>query len=164
MLVVVDMQRMYPASEKVLPQVIKEIRKAKRRGEMICVLRYDSTSPTMRRVTNELKGVKHLTVTKCKDDGGAALLDALMDCTRNNNLSGQPKIELWKLKKLKICGVNTAACVMSTVETLSYLRWPVQVLSHACANDFDNKDKKQNQAYHDGALLLMDTWKNVEVV
>jgi hypothetical protein len=98
------MQKIYPASELILPKVLKEIRSAKRRGELICTVRYNSTSPTMRRITRELKGVKHLNITKREDDGGIYLLGALMNCHRNNNLHGKPKIDLWKIKDIKVCG------------------------------------------------------------
>jgi len=157
------MQKRYPASKQALPGVLREIRKAKRKNEVIAVVRFVSREPSLRPITNAVKNTKHLDVVKSGTDGGPDLFSVLVRCDRAKNL-GSTKLRFSNIKRFRVCGVNTAACVMCTVESLAKLRIPVQVVASACANEFPDVSKKGNVLHHKKALKIMKRWKNVEVV
>lgn len=167
MLVVVDMQKEYPASELVVNQVVKEVRKARRKGEWIMLVEYDESGRTMYRITRELKGYNKVKkVTKVVDNGAYAILwgltipyKATLSSWKSLNKPTPPR----RISHIKVCGVNTNACVISTVEGLRYLDCKITVLSKACANIFDGKSKEYNQVAHEHALKTMKKWKNVNV-
>jgi nicotinamidase-related amidase len=163
MLVIIDVQKKYPAAKLILPQVLKEIKKAKRNGELIALVNYGGKALTP--VYKELKGIKHLVITKMQDDGGGAIFNSLIACAKETwNLSSLPRINLSKIKKLRICGVNTSACVMKTVKSLSYTKFPIEVLSSACTNEFPKMSNEYNSIHHKISLKEMNSWKNVKVV
>jgi len=161
MLIIIDMQKEFSASEQALPSVIKEIKKARRNKEPVVIVQYEGDGTTMYRVTRELKGYKYLVVTKSTDDGGGDIIKALSAVS--NNLNSSNTYNLSRVKSIKVCGVNTSACVIKTVKTLSYLRIPIKVLSSACNNDISDSTHTPRQ-HHLSSLRRMKTWKNVEVV
>lgn len=163
MLVIIDVQKRYPASKKVLPQVLQEIRKAKRCKEQIVLVMFGYKERSLPEIYKMLKGVKYLRINKDDTDGGTAIFSSLVKCDKANNL-GAVGIRFASIRKLRVCGVNTSACVMCTVETLSKLRIPVQVISKACANGFDKMSEEYNLFHHKTSLRLMKAWKNVEVI
>lgn len=156
------MQHRFPASQKILPNVLREIRKAKRNHELVVKVQYGYRSQSLRAITKLLRNCKHLTVTKDSDDGATAIYNALIGCFHANNL-GSRKINLGTIKKLRVCGVNTSACVIKTVESLSFLRWPVEVISDACANNL-GKSETLDQRHQKISIQIMKTWRNVKVL
>ena len=161
MLVVIDVQPRFPASHLVVDAVVKEIWKARRKKESIVVVKYGHRTKFLKPVYTALKGYRWISVAKNSDDGGVVIFDAISRSGNNLNLS---YVNTHTIKSIKVCGVNTSACVLSTVRSLSYLRFPIKVLSHACANLYDNTSDKHNLWHHHGALKRMASWKNVEVV
>lgn len=164
MLIIIDMQKCFPGSKKALPQVLREIRKAKRNKEFIVTVQYGFGSRSLTAITRELRHTKHLSVNKSSNDGGIDIFHALVKCDKSNNLGAKGGIKFANIRKLRVCGVNTSACVMCTVETLSKLRIPVQVISRACVNCFPEMSEKYNISKHNDALKTMSKWTNVEVV
>jgi len=162
MLVIVDVQKCFPASEIVLPAVVSEVRQAKRRKESIVLVQYGVGARSLGRLTRELKGYKYLRVNKHNDDGGGPLFTSLMRCMFDNRLNVQ-NINLSSVKSIKICGVNTSACVIKTVRSLSFLRIPIKVLSGACANNLGHS-KLHDNVCHNMSLRRMNKWKNVQVI
>jgi nicotinamidase-related amidase len=163
MLVIIDMQKQYPASEEVLPEVLKEIKKSKRNNELIAIVNFSGRA--LGRIYKAVKGARHLVINKHEDNGAKAIFNTLIDCASDNyKLDGPPRIDISKIKQIKVCGVNTSCCVLKTVKSLSYLRFPIKVLSHACANYFPDKKIADNAWLHDDSIKWMKEWKNVKVV
>ena|ERR1043165_2287429 len=160
MLLVIDMQKDYPATELVVNEVIKEVRKARSKNEWIFFLQYDGCGPTMYRLTRELKGyTKTRKLTKIIDGGAYAVMWGLTYSDNNLNGTKAPT----KISHIKVCGVNTNACVIGTVYGLRHLNCKITVLSNACANIFDGKSDDYNQKQHTEALIRMKRWRNVNV-
>jgi hypothetical protein len=122
MLVVVDMQITFRASEEVMQGVIREIRKSRTKKEWIVILEYDQCGRTATRILKELWHYSRvIRMVKYIDDGSIAVFHAM----RRKNI---------RPKHIKVCGVNTSACISKTVEGLNLLSIPITVLSNACAN------------------------------
>jgi nicotinamidase-related amidase len=159
------MQKSYPASELVVNQVVSEVRKAIRRNEWIMLVEYENEGRILTRITRELKEYKKVRkATKVVDNGAYAILWELTisykeTLTRSMGAPKPPR----KISHIKICGVNTDACVISTVAGLRFLNCKITVLSKACANIFLLRDDKYNQRRHHHALNTMKKWRNVYV-
>lgn len=124
-LVIVDMQREFSTHKPVISNVIKLVKQAKREKRPIIVLEYADTSFTVKPVRQSYKGYPFVYHSpKHINDGSNEVFRILDQLSRNNNTA-------WKLD---ICGVNTTACVLSTVKGL--LRncriMKVQVMMDAC--------------------------------
>ena len=130
MLIVIDMQPGFGATESVLDAVVHEVKKARRRNEWVLVVEYEARGRTPYRITRELKGYKKYDkVIKERNDGGTAIFNRL---TRRRWSFSYPVVP--RASHFKVCGINTDACVFETVRSLSYLKGKVTVLSHACAH------------------------------
>jgi nicotinamidase-related amidase len=154
------MQKKFPASYLVVDEVVKEINKAKNNKEVILLVHYDK-GPSIKKIQDAVRGYRHGVLKKTTDDAGSVIFDILTRVQENLN---SKYISLRSVKSIKICGVNTSACVMKTVRTLSFLRIPIKVLSNACANKFPGEPDTKNIWHHKGALKRMDSWKNVQVL
>jgi hypothetical protein len=157
----IDMQPCYPASEVVLDEVIREVKRARTNKEWVMILEY-GTGRTYYRITRELQGYRRrLYARKYKNDGAAKVFTAIT--RRNNNLDNK---NVGRIEKIRVCGVNTNACVFDTVNSLKILRYPIEVLAHATAQ-FCIKCKYQKFgtciAHHRRALRQMKRWKNVTI-
>lgn len=162
MLIVIDMQRKFPAAEHVLGEVIKHIQRARRRSEWILVLEYEGIGHTMRRITDELKGYdKVIRKLKWRDDGSPFVLDALMLGWRSD--WGLSHLTRRIPRTFKVCGVNTGACVYATVLGLNQMDAKITVLSKACAH-YCNIEKRLKPSVHRESLRHMKRLKHVKVV
>lgn len=166
-LIVIDVQPWYKkAATLVEDAVVKEIKKAKRNREPIVIVLYGNRTQPTKKLREVLAGHKYIEVRKNEDDGGLALYAWLVHSSNrvSYRLTDGQRLNLDAIKRVKVCGVNTAACVIKTVKSLSYLRFPIKVLSYACATRFDFKTEEQSNKRHEKALERMSTWKNVEVI
>jgi len=143
-LVIVDMQPWFEAANdpKTIEVIVEEIRKAKAVNAFIIVLEYDlsdkflepeeeNTSPE---IMKELEGYENVAVEiKDRDDGSIWISSVL----HLHQIINQP---------VKVCGINTDACVLRTVEGLDSIlnRYPfqmtstpvpIEILFHACNTD-----------------------------
>lgn len=166
MLIIIDVQPRYKeAAYLIESEVVAEIVKAKRNNESIVVVLYGSRTRPLKSVVEALHGYKYLSVHKTEDDGGESIFSSLLHVSNRVSYTlKHGRLNLDTTKTIRVCGVNTSACVMKTVRSLSYLRFPVTVLGYACANRFPKISIHKNNWHHNGALARMDSWKNVEVV
>ena len=104
-LVVVDMQSEFASTaEKCTKQVVREVKRAKRRGAGVIVLEYKDAGKTFKEIRDELKGYGRKTfATKNMNDGSH---EAMKAAKRNG----------FSTEKIRVCGVNRSYCVLGTVE------------------------------------------------
>lgn len=123
MLLIIDMQRIYDASDFIIPNVCKHIQAAKNRNEIIVLVEYRCSACN----NNNKKCYNYNTYTKASAcDTHPEILDLLKDYSKlitvqKDDDDGSDKLiqEVTKWKKIvKVCGVNTDACVRSTVNGL----------------------------------------------
>lgn len=126
-LVIVDMQRDFPASrdKRVIAGVVNQIKLAKKYGWPIVILEYNNTSfethPVILSRLDDYRN-RYIIMFKYRDGGGKQVLNA---CMRN----GFPD------KFFRVCGVNTSFCVYSTVEDLVKDNKKVEIVTKACNCD-----------------------------
>lgn len=113
-LCIIDMQPKYDASKKVINQVCREVRRAKKNGDGIIVLEYvcagetpdDPPVRTHKKIMKTIGDYKSAYVEyKCDDDGSPQIFNVLTGAKL-------------PLGVLRICGVNRFACVIATIEGL----------------------------------------------
>lgn len=107
-LVIIDMQSGFGADK--IPHTaaacLREIKIAKRNKWGIVVLEYDCHDQTIEPIQRAIGGYRlHVKMDKFCDDGSAEVLEAITDY----NLPGD---------SLRVCGINAAACVKSTIRGL----------------------------------------------
>lgn len=109
-LVIVDMQPRFETSLKKETQreVINQIKEAKKNNIPVVLLEYAYEGDTHYNIRRTLKDYPHYTLQKNRDSGASVLIPLL------ENLRKRGKKFL-----LKVCGVNTAACVYATVRDLT---------------------------------------------
>ena len=120
-LVIVDMQPAFAAAkcEKTTQNIIKLIKRAKKRWAKIVVLEYDMHGPTRKDIMKEVRKYKYATtMTKFDDDGHAEVIAAVPSP-----------------KRIILCGVNFGACVLKTAKGL----WEngfkkIKIVRSACNN------------------------------
>ena len=138
-LIIIDMQKYFETSQKksVIKNCQKEIKKAMKLHNHIMFVEYDDCGKTDKRLTKLTKGYKNKSrVIKGCDNGSDEIYD---------------KIEKWKLarKNLRVCGVNTDACVKRTVIGLcEYLPMSNIVLVKNACNTC-------GKVWHEEALNIM---------
>jgi nicotinamidase-related amidase len=110
-LCVIDMQPFFDAArnlqliDKVIDQIIVSIK----RKEHILIVTYDRCGETDHRILNAVDGYKHVKyVTKKNDDGSPEIVKTL------------EKFTLTDKETIKVCGVNTWACVKQTYTGLAH--------------------------------------------
>ena len=128
-LVVIDMQTTFRASFKpsVVVGVTTEIIKAKEKLLPIVVVEYKNCHPTHKALLDLLKNYPHKArITKSGDDGSSEVIRTLRRRGFNQDY-------------IRVCGVNTDACVWATAEgLLKKLRYAqIEVVKSACATEFD---------------------------
>jgi nicotinamidase-related amidase len=144
-LVVIDMQREFEASlqKRVQKHCIKEITEAKSRGYAIILVEYVGYGHTLPKLFKIVDDYHRAFISrKCRDDGS----DGVSNLIKSNHLHSN----------LRICGVNTDACVLSTVRGLTkkMKRAKIHVVANACGTGWGN---------HQGGLDDMKNYKNVVI-
>lgn len=139
-LVVVDMQPCFYASnnEKVLQNVVCQCLLARKYNWGIVILEYEGRGKAWKthfQITKSLEGYKKVVVKrKLESDGSLKVRKA---CQENQ----------FCMTHFRICGVNTLACVIETVEGLQRLfkRSTLEVMRNACNDSYfcDNSIWKQ---------------------
>jgi nicotinamidase-related amidase len=120
-LVIVDMQPSFEAANNhtTINRIIELVERAKTKHAPIIVLEYEYNSATHEKIMDSLHGYDKVVIkTKSYDDGGPEVKAALKE------LQVKPDY-------IKICGVNSNACVRKTAESLSR-RYKVEIISKAC--------------------------------
>ncbi|CAB4196762.1 Isochorismatase-like [uncultured Caudovirales phage] len=132
-LIVIDVQSSFTAAKqkRVLTNCEKEIDKAIKNNCSIVFVEYFDCGKTSKRLTNlTINYRKTYIVTKYDDDGSPEILSLF----KSNRLP----------KNIKVCGVNTDACVLDTVCGLSNLKRfkssKIEVISNACGSDYNHKN------------------------
>jgi len=123
-LVIVDMQEAFVASALVLPEVMREIDTALQNDWAIIILEYYNQGPTYDGVLTRAKQSRRFALeTKFKNGGGREVRIA---CQRLNIPTA----------RFRVCGVNTHACVHSTVTDITriFAHSVVLVVQNACAH------------------------------
>jgi hypothetical protein len=158
MLVVIDCQKKFPASELIVEEVIKEILRAKKRNEWIMLVTVGGR--TLYRITRELKGYwKVVKVDKDYDDGSSKIFDRI----HGYHWKTLKVHHIEKVRHLRVCGINTSACIMKTVSGLAkFIK--VTILSKACANGELEDATYSPIVHHRAALRRMKRWHNVCIV
>jgi nicotinamidase-related amidase len=143
-LIVVDVQPNFPAAETVIAAVQTQVRKAMREGLHIVFLEYEGDwySPTFSEITDLAEKYEYKQVVyKTWDDGSEEVADALW---------GE-----WGLRAgtpLRVCGVNTGACVADTAQGLAKKGFDVTVIQKACG-DGDGYHDSQIELWHENPHL-----------
>lgn len=159
MLVVIDMQPRFHAMHSIIDRVISEVEKAVAKNEWIIFLTV-GPGRTAYRVKRPVRGYrKTFTLRKYRNDGASEIFNVITRRSywRNAKVIGQ-------IRSIKICGVNTGACVYSTVRSLSYLKVSITVLGHAVAQCRDGYSYEYNKTLHFTALRAMQRLNNVSVI
>jgi hypothetical protein len=134
-LYVVDMQPGYTGSLNIIDEVIREIRLAKRRKDIIAFVTlsansgYGNTHPELIDAAKAGGYKRVLYTTKLGGDGSQELM-ALMDSVRT------------PIKRVRVCGVNRSACVWNTVYGLTNVLPPDAKIEVACDATSDSVSKK----------------------
>ena len=127
-LVIIDMQAKFKASKKVHQRVLQEIELAKQKNAGIIILEYGGHGPTNAELLKAAYSnyTKVFRVAKGQDDGSREIANIIR--IPNN------KRRALLSNNLRICGVNTDACVQRTVEALirHYGIKTVSVIADAC--------------------------------
>lgn len=151
-LVVIDIQPEFRCSfsNKTIKNIQREIKKAIRNKDHIFFVEYEGCGKTDKRLRDAASGYKKVsTITKFENDGSRQILKYL-------------KIKKLSDKSLKICGVNTDACVEATVEGIngklldSKKRMAMKIVADACSSELESGHKK--------ALIRMRKLKHVTKV
>jgi hypothetical protein len=136
-LVVIDMQKAFTAArrKRVLLNCEKEINKAIKNNCSIIFVEYFNCGKTIKKLTDLTKNYKKTyTVTKNNDDGSPEI-----SCLfKSNRLPA---------KNIKVCGVNTDACVLDTVCGLShsnrFSKSIIDVIANACDTSYNHEQGLQ---------------------
>lgn len=139
-LVIVDVQPNYPSADLALRKAVCRAIRA-HRGP-ICILEYEGNGKTYPCVLKACKGRRVFYCEKNRDDGGEVV--AL----------GTYREGLGHHRHYKICGVNTAYCVLSTASGILRERFDstVTILESACRTQFD--DDRCN-----ATRMAIDVWQ-----
>ncbi len=159
MLLIIDLQPKFAPTEEVLQETVRQIKKAKSKHEWIMVLEYAGFGKTTTKITKHFKDYsKVIRSTKEHDNGSPQVLWNL-SCRYDDGY-------IQNISHIKVCGINTSACVIKTVKGLSKLDLKTTVLRNGTTNSkyFNNEDLEENHAYHLRDLKRMNKWKNVRVI
>jgi nicotinamidase-related amidase len=138
-LVIVDMQTGFVAanSRKTLKNCKREIRKAIKDDANIIFVEYNGCGRTIKElteITDKIAYKKKFVAIKRKNSGAKIILKTM----KKNN------IPTTKHTNFRVCGVNTDACVLETVEDLARaLRqrsYNIEVILSACNSSYSHKD------------------------
>lgn len=143
-LVIIDMQAEFPAAcnKSVISKIEKEIDKAISNNSPIVFLEYVGYKRTISKLFNRVDGYENsYFIRKYEDDGSKPLINL---------------IKGFKLPKtLKVCGVNTDACVYKTVIglTKNSSTLKIEVISKACWSDYS----------HENGLRYISEYKKIKI-
>jgi len=131
-LIVIDMQNQFDAANypDVVYEVGEEIREAMERKAKIFLIEYRGYGSTHEFYLKKLNRYKYLhIIKKRKNDGSHCLCNYLKN--RNITIS----------EEIRVCGVNTLACVKETVHGLSnkFPNKKIHVVLNACGDNIINK-------------------------
>lgn len=135
-LVIVDVQTMFPAAakRKVRRAIIQEIEAAKAAQCPVIVVEFEASGVTYKNIRDALSDYpRKARVLKDKDDGSEEVHAVL------------PKLSL--NRKVRLCGVNTDACVLATAQGLKRKRYTIEVVVPACA--------AEDEEEHETGLYLL---------
>lgn len=148
-LLVIDIQHTFRASHKksLRENCKKEIKRAIRNKANIIFVEYKnygSTIPSIKKMVTSVKYDKSHLVIKESDDGSQELLCFFKHAKLRTN-------------HIKVCGVNTDACVLSTVKSLAkrLKRSKLEILSKACNSTYND--------YHLNGLRNLSHINNVKI-
>lgn len=159
-LCVIDMQPYYGSSaDPILPNVLREVKKAKQENAVIVLVRMIKPSPEpaksheyeiYQQIEDELETYdKVVRAGKRYCDGGSSVTKAL----RRNG---------YNVANMRVCGVETDACVAATVCSLSkkMRRTKFDVVMDAC-NHYETKDMPKDR---DATFNEMRDLDNVRLI
>jgi len=134
LLLLIDLQPSFPAAQRIIKPVLREIKKAIRDNRPIFNLEYGPVAlkktpgipylPVYAKITKALKGYSNFSpLQKCEDDGSYVVLH-----------------EIWKgeceFDHIRVCGVNADACVHDTVYGISlHQHIPMVIVRKACTTN-----------------------------
>lgn len=134
-LVVVDMQYCFEAvfCEKLLNEVVTEIKLAKRWRFPILFLEYDDSKSTLLQLVQLVKGYKKSAFALKHIDDGSNVVHRVI------------KRKNWPHSLIRLCGVNSDCCVYSTVQGMLKLfpRTKIHLIQNACNTDNPEFEWKQ---------------------
>jgi nicotinamidase-related amidase len=104
-LAIIDVQPRFEAAAHIVPRVVHQIDLARRRQDGVIVVELNGRSHD--EIYKALHGYNRHTITKKKIDDGS---DNIIWAARSRNYS---------LNRIRLCGVNTCACVKSTIYGLN---------------------------------------------
>lgn len=134
-LCVIDMQPFFPASKKIIANVIKQIKKAIKNNQYIYLITYDVSSwtpPHDKIICEEISETidlykKCFVLTKSEDSAANVILEDL----KNHHKIKEKYI-------LNVCGVNLEGCIYATLKGLSVVEnVKVRLLTNSCAGEQD---------------------------
>lgn len=149
-LVVIDMQRCFEAAEWAERGVLKAINAAKRLSNPILVVRYycyNNVLPSVKQAVSDYE--LGFNVVKKHDDGSKEIARVVKS----------KRLPL----PLRICGVNTNACVKRTIYGLTQRQWggsafiephQIRLVVSACESDACHRDGIEALKYHGVQLRL----------
>jgi nicotinamidase-related amidase len=147
-LIVVDMQPFFPSSRstRVKDHCRKEIQKAMDAGAPIIFVEYLGCGPTNPNLVKMTDYYDKTFLVRKRSDNGSSEISKLLSSYR------------LPARHLRVCGVNTNACVESTVYGLSRkcaIGAKIEVVAKACNAGYNG---------HQQGLDKMSTYRNVKVV
>ena len=128
------MQPAFEASREfgLIKPILREVHLAKKNKYPIVVLEYKTVNPdnqkTLEFITKEVQDYARF-VMKYKDNGADYVDPVIRSLTRS--------------KKIRVLGVNTGACVKSTVNALTVKGYTVEIVADACWDSFAYLHYKQ---------------------
>jgi nicotinamidase-related amidase len=127
-LVIVDMQKFFTAANNVflVKSIKREIELSKKHNWPIIVLEYNECGRTKSSISSQLWNYPYKYITKkFQDDGSFEAFSAITKLTKSKNI--------------RIVGVNTDACVISTAYGLMLYNYNVTFVNDGCRSDCLNK-------------------------
>jgi nicotinamidase-related amidase len=120
-LVVIDMQEFFEAAndQPTIQAINKEIRKSKENNGAIVLVHYEGNGDFRQEILDEIGTYKKVSQITKRDDGGHNEVNFVVQINNYN-------------PKLRLCGVNTSACVLRTAEGLIKLNYDFTILHYAC--------------------------------
>ena len=107
-LAIIDVQPKFSAAEKILDQVVRQIKLARRRSDGIVLVELGGPQ-SHDEIYQALHGYNRFVVAnKNSSDGSREVIDAIYE-------------NHYALDRIRLCGVNTCACVLSTLRGLMAL-------------------------------------------
>lgn len=150
-LVIIDMQpdfiKYQPDIDKLIAAVIEEIKIARSNNNPIIVLEYHGNGKTDARLRKHLDDYQRTFYLKKFGDSGASELLRFFEG------------KSWGVISLRVCGVNTTACVFKTVLDLHNAKMWVEVVSWACSSPTPHDKFLKTMEYLETVTVLWECHK-----